>query len=114
MIAMRPINEQDVIDSINLDRFDEPLKGYIIMDDATYLGYALYTVQDNVTTILDTDLVDRIYADGIIRACIAAEENKGIKLFDVNKQLPVLKDWWHIFCKDATEPVSTDTIFNLC
>ena len=57
MIAMRPILEQDVIDLLNNGRFEDEIDGYVIMNGAEYLGYALYRVRDGCTTVLALSLI---------------------------------------------------------
>ncbi|MEG0305691.1 MAG: hypothetical protein RR635_08370, partial [Oscillospiraceae bacterium] len=70
MIAMRPIDEEDVIGVLNNGRFSGDIDGYVVMNGAEYLGFALYQINDEVTTVLDTDISDNLLVDGIIRACV--------------------------------------------
>lgn len=114
MLAMRPIDEPDVVVLLNDGRFEGPVEGYIMMDGPQYLGYALFVVQDNVTTVLDSDVADNQNLDGIVRACIAAGDNRGAKSFAVNAENPKLEKWWDVFCKDLAAPVSVDHIFTFC
>lgn len=114
MLAMRPIEELDVVALLNDGRFDGPVEGYMMMDGPTYLGHALFWVQDGVTTVLDSGVEDNTFLDGIVRACIAAGENRGAKLFDVNHEHPRLQQWWQVFCNPLPPPVSVDHIFKLC
>lgn len=114
MLAMRPIDEPDVIELINNGRFTGDVEGYIMMDGPTYLGHALFTVKDGVTTVLDSDVKESVNLDGIVRACIAAGDNRGAKRFAVNEEHPPLAEWWQVFCKGLAAPVSVDHIFTFC
>lgn len=115
MLAMRPINEPDVVLLLNDGRFPEDLvEGYIMMDGPKYLGHALFMVQDGVTTVLDSGVEDTAQLDGIIRACIAAGDNRGAKNFAVNMEHPPLENWWNVFCKEVESPASVDHLFTFC
>ena len=114
MLAMRPIDEPDVVDLLNNGRFTGDVEGYIMMDGPTYCGHALFIVEDGVTTVLDSGVENEPMLDGIVRACIAAGDNRGAKLFAVNTEHAKLARWWDVFCKDLEAPVSVDHIFHLC
>lgn len=114
MLAMRPIDEPDVVDLLNDGRFNGNIEGYIMMEGPTYLGHALFEVKDGVTTVLDTGVEETPALDGIVRACIAAGDNRGAKMFRVNLAHPPLNNWWNVFCKGLEGPVSVNHIFNLC
>lgn len=114
MLAMRPIDEPDVVALLNDGRFEGAIEGYIMMEGPVYLGHALFKVEDGVTTVLDSGVEASPNLDGIVRACIAAGDNRGAKSFSVNKAHPPLEKWWDVFCKGLEGPVSVDHIFNLC
>ena len=114
MLAMRPIDEPDVVELLNDGRFDGPVEGYIMMDGPNYLGHALFKVEDGVTTVLDSGVEEMQNVDGILRACVAAGENRGAKHFAVNQDHPQLAQWWQVFCKGLQPPAPVDHIFNLC
>lgn len=114
MLAMRPIEEPDVVDLLNNGRFNGPVEGYILMDGPTYLGHALFRVENHITTVLDSDVQGNQQLDGIVRACIAAGENRGAKQFAVNRRHPPLAAWWQVFCKGLQPPVPVAHIFSLC
>lgn len=114
MLAMRPIEEPDVVDLLNNGRFEGDVEGYIMMEGPEYLGHALFIVQDGVTTVLDSGVENEQQMDGIVRACIAAGENRGAKQFAVNLEHEKLAKWWSVFCKGLDAPVSVDHIFTLC
>lgn len=114
MLAMHPINEPDVLELLNNGRFEGDVEGYIMMDGATYLGHALFTVEDGITTVVDSDVKDSQYLDGIVRACVANGENRGAKQFWVNQNHEALAGWWNVFCKNYTGPAPVDHIFTLC
>ncbi|MFV0353187.1 MAG: hypothetical protein ACK5JF_12905 [Oscillospiraceae bacterium] len=114
MLAMRPIDEPDVIDLLNDGRFEGDIEGYIMMDGPTYLGHALFKVENGVTTVLDSSIQDHQQLDGIVRACIAAGDNREAKLFLVNKQQANLAKWWDVFCKEKEGPVETGHLFTFC
>lgn len=114
MLAMRPIDEPDVIALLNDGRFDGDVEGYIIMEGEAYLGHALFKVEDGVTTVLDSGVEESQNLDGVIRACVAAGENRGAKHFAVNQAHPPLAHWWGVFCKGLEGPAPTSQIFNLC
>lgn len=111
---MRPIDEPDVIDLLNDGRFEGEVEGYIMMDGPTYLGHALFIVEDGVTTVLDSGVEEMQMLDGIVRACVAAGDNRGAKKFDVNREHPPLAKWWDIFCKEYDGPAPVDHIFTFC
>ncbi|MDL2295018.1 hypothetical protein LJC60_10450 [Ruminococcaceae bacterium OttesenSCG-928-D13] len=114
MLSMRPIDEPDVIELLNGGRFEGNVEGYMMMDGPEYLGHALFEVKDGVTTVLDSGVEEFQNLDGIVRACVAAGENRGAKLFAMNMEHPPLAKWWELFCKDMAPPVSVDHIFKLC
>lgn len=114
MLSILPIDEYDVILSLNQGRFEEPLEGYIMMDGAAYKGHALFRVQDGVTTVLEAGVEDALLMDGIVRACIAAGENRGAGHFLVNREQQNLADWWDRYCAEAPAPAPTSTIFSAC
>lgn len=114
MLAMRPIDEPDVVALLNDGRFEGEIEGYIMMEGPTYLGHALFEVKDGVTTVLDTGVEESQNLDGIVRACVAAGENRGAKKFAVNMEHPPLAKWWDVFCKGITPPAPVDHIFELC
>ncbi|NLW79576.1 MAG: hypothetical protein GXY32_09235 [Ruminococcaceae bacterium] len=114
MLAMRPIDEPDVVDLLNDGRFDGEVEGYIMMDGPEYLGHALFKVEDGVTTVLDSGVEQNVMLDGIVRACIASGDNRGAKLFAVNLSHPPLAEWFRVFCKDKEQPVSVDHLFTFC
>jgi hypothetical protein len=114
MLNMRPIDEPDVVELLNNGRFEGDVEGYIMMDGPTYLGHALFCVKDGVTTVLDSGVEEMKMLDGIVRACVAAGDNRGAKQFFVNRSHPSLAEWWRIFCKEFDEPAPVDHIFTFC
>lgn len=114
MLSMRPIDEPDVVALLNDGRFDGPVEGYIMMDGPSYLGHALFMVENGVTTVLDSGVEDFPNLDGIVRACVAAGENRGAKQFALNLNHPPLAEWWELFCKGMEPPAPVDHIFKLC
>ncbi len=114
MLAMRPIDEPDVVDLLNDGRFEGAVEGYIMMDGPAYLGHALFIVDGNVTTVLDSGVENEQQMDGIVRACIAAGEHRGAKQFAVNMEHDKLARWWNVFCKGIEAPAPVDHIFTLC
>lgn len=114
MLAMRPIDEPDVIDLLNDGRFEGDVEGYIMMEGPTYLGHALFKVEDGVTTVLDSGVDNEQQLDGIVRACIASGENRGAQKFWVNREHPPLARWWQVFCKEFDAPAPVDHIFTFC
>lgn len=113
MLAMRPIDEPDVVALLNDGRFEGEIQGYIMMEGPNYLGYALFMVQGDVSTVLDSDVKESQNLDGIVRACIANGESHGAKHFAMNMQHPPLAQWWGIFCKGLEPPVHVTHIFEL-
>ena len=114
MLTMRPIDEPDVVALLNGARFGGDVEGYIMMEGPTYLGHALFQLQNGVTTVLDTGVADSQHLDGMVRACVAAGENRGSKSFGVNLEHPPLASWWNIFCKGLAAPVPMEHIFKTC
>ncbi len=114
MLSMLPIREPDVVILLNDGKFEGEVEGYVMMDGPTYLGHALFRVDGNVTTVLDSDVKENQNLDGIVRACIANGENRGAKEFAINEDNPRLAEWWQVFCKDLKAPVSVTHIFELC
>ena len=114
MLSMRPIDEPDVIALLNDGRFNGPVEGYVMMDGPEYLGHALFWVENGKTTVLDTGVEDEPCLDGIVRACIAAGENRGAKEFSVNVAHPPLQKWWQVFCGTYADTAPTDHLFTFC
>lgn len=114
MLAMRPIDEIDVIDLLNDGRFEGNIEGYIMMEGATYLGHALFKVEDGVTTVLDTAIENEAQLDGIVRACVASGEHRHAEKFCVNQNHPPLARWWQVFCRGIEGPAPVTHIFELC
>ena len=114
MLAMHPIDEPDVIDLLNAGRFEGDVEGYILMEGPDYLGHALFRVESGITTVLDSGVENTQMLDGIIRACIAAGDNRGAKRFLVNQQHPPLQKWWQVFCKGLDGPAPVEHIFTFC
>ena len=114
MIAMRPILEQDVIDLLNNGRFEDEIDGYVIMNGAEYLGYALYRVQDGCTTVLACETQSNALVDGAVRACVAAGGNAGADRFCVNKEDQALAKWASVFLHGAKEIVPNGELFGHC
>ncbi len=114
MLAMLPIKEPEVVESLNQGRYQGNIQGFVVMNGPSYLGYALYKLEDTVTTVLESDVSDPPLLDGLIRACIAAGDNRGVKNFAVNTRQKELKTWWEGTCKDKESPVSVEHIFSYC
>ena len=114
MIAMRPILEQDVIDLLNNGRFEDEIDGYVIMNGAEYLGYALYHVQDGCTTVLACETQTNALVDGAVRACVAAGENAGAKCFRVNRDDAALAKWASVFLHGGKDVVQNSELFGHC
>lgn len=114
MLAMHPILEPDVIELINNNRFSGPLEGYVMTDGPTYLGSALFTVENGITNVLASDVAETQNLDGIIRACIASGDNRGAKHFTVNHAQPELDTWWKVFCTNQPIPAPVSHLFTFC
>lgn len=113
MIAMRPINEPEVINSINNGRFDAVLFGYVVMDGPNYLGHILYTINNETTVVLDASLNNNMLVDGAVRACVAAGEYKGAKNFIIKSDCKCLMEWRNVFCKTENS-VPNEKLFTKC
>lgn len=114
MIAMRPIDEPDVIDLLNNGRFDGELCGYVVMEGPEYLGHMLYKVEGELTTVLECGLEENIFVDGGVRACIAAGEHAGATHFIVNAEDDALAKWVGVFCKNDGKAMENNHIFEKC
>lgn len=114
MLTMQPIDEPDVIALLNDGRFEGEVEGYIMMEGPAYLGHALFCVEDGVTTVLDTGVEEFVNLDGIVRACVAAGQNRGAQQFAVRQAHPPLAKWWDVFCKGMAPPAPVDHIFKMC
>lgn len=114
MLSMQPIAEPDVVELLNDGRFEGDVEGYVMMDGEKYLGHALFLVEDGVTSVLDCGVEDMQMLDGIVRACVAAGEHRGAKLFCVNREQPRLEKWWDVFCKGMQPPAPVEHIFGKC
>lgn len=114
MIAMRPILEQDVIDLLNNGRFSEDIDGYVIMNGAEYLGYALYRVDGECTSVLACETQSNALVDGAVRACVAAGENAGAVRFRVNREDPALDKWASVFLHGARATAENSELFRHC
>lgn len=111
---MRPILEQDVIDLLNNGRFDEDIDGYVIMNGPEYLGYALYRVDGECTSVLACETQSNALVDGAVRACVAAGENAGAARFRVNREDAALDAWARVFLHGAKETVENAELFHHC
>ncbi len=114
MIRILPIHEPEVVDQLNDGRFEGDVQGYILMNGPSYLGHALFCVQDGACTVLDTGVEDTACLDGIVRACIAAGQNRGAEFFEINKEHPPLANWWRIFCSKMSTPAEIAEFFKMC
>ena len=114
MIVMRPIAEQMVLDTINQGRFEGELEGYVVMDEALYMGHMLYRVQGEITTVLACSLVNTALVDGGVRACIAAGENAGATSFALNMEDAALEKWHNVFFKNQPLPIQNEKLFGQC
>ncbi len=114
MIAMRPINEPDVLGVLNDNRFDGDIEGYVVMDGPAYLGHALYKVENDITLVLDVALESNPLIDGAVRAAVAAGERAGAHSFAVNTQNLRLAEWAAVFCKNDTSPYPNEKLFHEC
>lgn len=114
MLTMRPIDEPDVIQLLNDNRFGGSVNGYVMMEGPVYLGHALFCVKEKTVTLLDTDIKDPLHVDGIARACIAAGQHRGARAFAVNEADPALAKWWQAYGNAGTAPVAIDQLFHSC
>ncbi len=114
MIAMRPIDEPDVLDLLNDGRFAGEVRGYVVMEGPQYHGHMLYRVEAGVTEVLECGVDETPLVDGAVRACIAAGQNAGAGCFQVRTEDPKLAEWFRIFCKNAPVPVPVTQIFTPC
>ncbi len=114
MISMHTINEPDVLFSLNADRFGDETRGYVVMDGKNYLGHFLFTVEEELVTVQECAVEQTPVIDMGVRACIAAGENAGAKIFNVNLSDEKLATWMRIFCKGDTEPQKIEKIFHSC
>lgn len=114
MLAMHLINEPDVLELLNAGRFAGEVDGYVMLEGADYLGHALFQVADGVTTVLDTGVEGTLPMDAIVRACVAAGQNRGAEQFTVNMAHPPLAKWWDVYCKGMQPPVPVEHIFGHC
>ena len=114
MLMMRPIEEPEVVALLNDGRFCGEVEGYVVLEGSSYLGHALFSVEEEVATVLDTGVEEALNLDGVIRACVSAGERRGARCFAVNLDHPPLKNWWERNCKGLAAPVPMDHIFKSC
>lgn len=114
MIAMRPIEEPDVLALLNDGRFEGAVRGYVVMEGPQYHGHMLYRVEDGVTEVLECGVDETPLVDGAVRACIAAGQNAGADSFGVRQEDPKLAEWFRVFCKNISVPVPVTHIFTPC
>ncbi len=114
MLALRFISEPEVVASLNGGRFEGDVQGFIAMDGPTYLGHALFCVAGGEVTVLDSDVQDSHCLDGLVRACVAAGENRGAARFACNPACPPLARWWAAHCAGLAAPVPMGHIFRQC
>ncbi|MDL2254103.1 hypothetical protein LJC49_08585 [Ruminococcaceae bacterium OttesenSCG-928-I18] len=114
MLAMRPIEEPDVIDLLNGGRFEGALEGYVVLEGPRYLGHTLFWVEKDEVKVLDAEIEDPAILDGAVRACLAAGENRGAKWFEINRENPALAHWEEVFCKNIPRPRPIETLWGTC
>lgn len=114
MIAIRPITEQAVLDSLGAPRYGADVEGYVVMDGPSYKGYALYRVCGSVTEVLECAVQDTALVDGAVRACVAAGEDAGASRFALRLEDPVLARWGQVFVKSGAFPAANTEIFHKC
>ncbi len=118
MLVMHLVNEPEVVESLNRGRFAQPL-GYVVMDDENYLGYGLFAVEGKAVRVLDCGgpLAGEAQGgvlDGLVRACVAAGQERGAARFEVNGQNEALARWWQCFCPGKTPPLAIGVLFSGC
>ena len=114
MIAMRPIDEPDVLALLNGGRFPGEVQGYVVMEGPRYHGHMLYRVAQGVTEVLECGVDEKPLVDGAVRACIAAGQNAGADRFRVRMEDAGLAEWFRVFCKDVPAPVPVSHLFTAC
>ncbi|MEG2286396.1 MAG: hypothetical protein RSC00_00680 [Ruthenibacterium sp.] len=115
MITMKPIEEPDVLDTLNCGRYHGDVRGYVVMDGPEqYLGSLLYTVTDGVTTVQECNIDDNAVVDGGVRACVAAGEKSGATMFSVNDRSENLAKWLSVFGGGAVMPQPNEKLFHSC
>ncbi len=114
MIIMRPIDEEAVLESLDASRFGEDVRGYVVMNDADYLGHVLYSIKEKTTTVCECTLKTNALVDGAIRASVAAGENAGTLYFTVNTKEENLKKWLEIFCEGDINPQNNKNLLENC
>ncbi len=93
MLSMQPIRETDVIALLCAGRFAGEVEGYVVMEGPEYCGYALFRLEGDTATLLDTSLNTPLLLDGAARACLAAAERRGARQFWVNADCAALAQW---------------------
>lgn len=114
MVIFHKVDEQDVIDDLNKNRFEGDVKAYVVMDGAQYIGHALYRVSGEVADVLECQVTENAFVDGAVRACAAAAENVGTKRFTLNENDAALAKWRSVFCKNDGIEIENEKIFNKC
>ncbi len=114
MIVMRPVDESQVVESLNQGRFEGDVRAYVVMDGPQYHGYMLYRVDGEVTAVLECGVEEQPLIDGAVRACIAAGENAGAARFTLNSRDERLENWRQVFLKGQALPAPNEQIFHSC
>lgn len=114
MIAMRPIDEPDVLALLNAGRFEGDVCGYVVMEGPVYHGHMLYRVAEGVTEVLECGVDEKPLIDGAVRACIAAGDHVGADRFCVRGEDEKLAEWARVFCSGVPMPVPVAHIFTKC
>ncbi len=114
MVIFHKVDEQEVTDELNNNRFDGDVRAYIVMDGAQYIGHALYRIRGEVADILECSVTENAFVDGAVRSCAAAGENAGTKRFTLNESDAALKKWREVFCKTDGYEIENEKIFNKC
>ena len=114
MIAMKPVELQEVIDSLNKGRFVGEVRAYIMSDGTDMLGYSLFRFDGGVTNVLDVSAKENVFVDGLVRAAVFNGDLAGISSFCINRDIPELAKWSDIFVGGKIGPVSNAVLLGGC
>ncbi len=114
MYSMKPIQEPDVIDLLNNNRFDGDLQGYVLSDGGDLFGWSLFLVDGNTTILLDINTPNDKFLDGLIRASVALGESQGAVNFKFNEEIENFRRYKDVFFKNHGEIILNDDLFKGC
>ena len=114
MYIMKPILELEIIDILNKDMFDGDIQGYILSDGGDLFGWLLFKIEGETTYLLDVLAPDTMFLDGLIRATVSFGQERNIKSFSLNCDIPSFKEYKRVFFEKEGDIIPNEKLFTPC